>query len=236
MQVQPYLFFDGRCEEAIEFYRKTLGAEVGMMMRWKDSPEPCPEGTIPPGSENKVMHAAIKIGGTTVMASDGHCTGAPSFQGFSLSLDATDDAACEAAVRCFERRRAGAGAADQDILCDQLRHGRRSVRRVVDGDQTGDVNSSSLLCRGVAFTANLERHLSCPVQTVPGDTVRAVLDGVFAAQPRLRSGTSSMTRIVYGGMWRSMSMATASPTEIGSAIRSASWTRCSCFRHCPAAE
>ena len=64
MQVQPYLFFDGRCEEAIEFYRKTLGAEVEMMMRWKDSPEPCPEGTIPPGSENKVMHAAIKIGAT----------------------------------------------------------------------------------------------------------------------------------------------------------------------------
>ena len=57
MQVQPYLFFDGRCEEAIEFYRRTLGAQVGMLMRWKDSPEPCPEGAIPPGSENKVMHA-----------------------------------------------------------------------------------------------------------------------------------------------------------------------------------
>ena len=91
-KVQPYLFFDGRCEEAIEFYRKTLGAEVGMMMRWKDSPEPCPEGTIPPCSENKVMHAAIKIGDALVMASDGRCTGAPNFQGFSLSLDATDDA------------------------------------------------------------------------------------------------------------------------------------------------
>ena len=92
MQIQPYLMFDGRCEEAIEFYRKTLGAEVGMMMRWKDSPEPCPEGAIPPGSENKVMHAAIKIGDALVMASDGRCTGAPNFQGFSLSLDATDDA------------------------------------------------------------------------------------------------------------------------------------------------
>ncbi len=91
MQVQPYLFFDGRCEEAIEFYRKTLGAQVGMMMRWKDCPEP-PEGAVPPGSENKVMHAALQIGDTTVMASDGRCTGAPSFQGFSLSLDATSDA------------------------------------------------------------------------------------------------------------------------------------------------
>ena len=91
MQVQPYLFFDGRCEEALTFYRNVLGAEIGMMMRWKDSPEPCPEGTIPPGSENKVMHAALQIGGTTVMASDGRCGGAPNFQGFSLSLDAADD-------------------------------------------------------------------------------------------------------------------------------------------------
>jgi PhnB protein len=92
MQVQPYLFFDGRCEEALDFYRKALGAEVAMVMRWKDSPEPCPEGTIPPGSENKVMHASVQIGGTTVMASDGRCGGAPSFQGFSLSLDAASDA------------------------------------------------------------------------------------------------------------------------------------------------
>jgi PhnB protein len=92
MQVQPYLFFDGRCEEAIEFYHRALGAQVGMMMRFKDSPEPCPEGMLPPGSENKVMHASLQIGGTTVMASDGHAKGAPSFQGFSLSLDATDDA------------------------------------------------------------------------------------------------------------------------------------------------
>ena len=91
MQVQPYLFFDGRCEEALTFYRNVLGAEIGMMMRWKDSPEPCPVGTIPPDSENKVMHASVKIGDTMVMASDGRCGGAPNFQGFSLSLDATDD-------------------------------------------------------------------------------------------------------------------------------------------------
>ena len=73
MQVQPYLFFDGRCEEAIEFYRRALGAEVAMLMRWKDSPEPLPEGTVPPGNENKVMHASLRIGDTTVMASDGRC-------------------------------------------------------------------------------------------------------------------------------------------------------------------
>jgi PhnB protein len=91
MQIQPYLFFDGRCEEAIDFYRKTLGAEVEMIMRFSESPEPCPEGMVPPGSENKIMHASMRVGGATVMASDGHCAGKPSFQGFALSLDAKDE-------------------------------------------------------------------------------------------------------------------------------------------------
>src|SRR5262249_21193187 len=92
MQVQPYLFFDGRAEEAIEFYRKALGAEAGMLMRWKDCPEKQPGMTQP---DDKVMHATFKIGDTMVMASDGRCTGAPQFQGFSLSLDAKDDAEAE---------------------------------------------------------------------------------------------------------------------------------------------
>jgi PhnB protein len=92
MQVQPYLFFDGRCEEAIEFYRRALRAEVTMLMRFKDSPEPHPPGMIPPGAENKVMHASLRIGDATVMASDGQCQGKPSFQGFSLSLDAANEA------------------------------------------------------------------------------------------------------------------------------------------------
>ncbi len=96
MQVQPYLFFDGRCEEAIACYRRTLGAEVTMLMRFKDGP-PQPEGQcmVPPGSENKVMHASLRIGDTTVLASDGRCLGKPSFQGFSLSLDVTTDAEAE---------------------------------------------------------------------------------------------------------------------------------------------
>jgi PhnB protein len=87
MQVQPYLFFDGRCEEAIEFYKKALGAKVEMLMRFKDSPEPSQPGMCPPGSENKVMHSCLRIGETAVMASDGQCQGKPSFQGFSLSLN-----------------------------------------------------------------------------------------------------------------------------------------------------
>ena len=92
MQVQPYLFFDGRCEEALEFYRRALRAEVTMLMRFKDSPEPQPPGMIPPGSENKVMHASMRIGETTVNASDGECKGKPGFEGFALSLDAANEA------------------------------------------------------------------------------------------------------------------------------------------------
>ena len=95
MLVQPYLFFDGRCEEAVEFYRMKLGAEVTMLMRFSESPEPHPPGMIPPGSENKVMHSSFRIGETTVMASDGRCMGKPSFQGFSLSLTAANEAEAE---------------------------------------------------------------------------------------------------------------------------------------------
>jgi|SRR5882757_6696022 len=92
MTVQSYLFFDGRCEEAIDFYRRALGAEVTMLMRYKDSPEPCPEGMVPPGSDNKVLHACLRIGETAVMASDGSCQGKPSFAGFALSLTAANEA------------------------------------------------------------------------------------------------------------------------------------------------
>ncbi len=92
MIVQPYLFFDGRCEEAIEFYRRTLGAEVQMLMRYKECPDTPPPGTIPPGSADKVMHASLRIGETVVMASDGHCQGQPSFQGFALSLTVANEA------------------------------------------------------------------------------------------------------------------------------------------------
>jgi PhnB protein len=92
MQVQAYLFFDGRCEEAVEFYKKVLGAKVEMLMRFKESPEPPQPGMVPPGSENKIMHTCFRIGDTAVMASDGGCTGKVRFQGFSLSLSAANEA------------------------------------------------------------------------------------------------------------------------------------------------
>jgi PhnB protein len=95
MQIQPYLFFDGRCEEAIEFYRKTLGAEAVMLLRWKDCPEPAQPGMIPPGSENKIMHGRVKIGGSTVLMSDGECRGKAEFQGFSLSVTMANNTEAE---------------------------------------------------------------------------------------------------------------------------------------------
>ena len=91
MQVEPYLNFDGRCEEALEFYKKALGAEVKALLRFKDNPEPQP-GMTPPGAENKVMHANFRIGDTEMLASDGRCLGQPKFQGFSLSLWAKTEA------------------------------------------------------------------------------------------------------------------------------------------------
>jgi PhnB protein len=91
MPIEPYLFFNGRCEEAIGFYKKALGAEVLMLMRFKESPEPPQPGMIPPGSEEKIMHACLRIGDANVMASDGHCTGHADFQGFSLSITAPNE-------------------------------------------------------------------------------------------------------------------------------------------------
>jgi PhnB protein len=90
MQVQPYLFFEGRCQEAIDFYSRTLGATIVMQMAFKDSPEPTGQ---PPEAGDKVMHASVRIGETEVFMSDGRCSGAPTFQGFSLSLNPADDAA-----------------------------------------------------------------------------------------------------------------------------------------------
>jgi PhnB protein len=92
MKVQPYLFFDGRCEEAIEFYKKAIGAEVVFMMRFNESPDPPPPGMVAPGSEHKIMHAAIRIGETEVMASDGRAMGKPEFKGVTLSLSAANEA------------------------------------------------------------------------------------------------------------------------------------------------
>ena len=94
MQIQPYLFFEGRCEEAIDFYRRTLGAETVMLMRWKDCPEPAQPGMAPP-SPDKIMHARIKIGETTVMLADGMCQTQAGYEGFALNINAANEAEAE---------------------------------------------------------------------------------------------------------------------------------------------
>jgi len=97
MQIQPYLFFEGRCEEAVAFYQSALGAEVTSLMRFRDNPDP--QGT--PGSEDKIMHLSLRIGDTTVFASDGRCLGQPTFQGFALSITVPDLAAAERAFHAI---------------------------------------------------------------------------------------------------------------------------------------
>ncbi len=92
MNVEPYLFFEGRTEEALQFYQQKLGAKVEAIIRYKENPEP---KYNPPNSDNKVMHALFRIGDTKVMASDGNCAGKPSFQGFALTINAASPAEAE---------------------------------------------------------------------------------------------------------------------------------------------
>ena len=100
MEIQPYLFFEGRCQEALDFYQEVLDAEVLYAMRFGESPEPPPEGTLPPGFEDKIMHANVRVGETVFMASDGTCGATESgFRGFSLSISVPDEVTAE---RIFE--------------------------------------------------------------------------------------------------------------------------------------
>lgn len=89
--IQPYLFFTGRCDEAIQFYQKAIGAEVEMIMRFRENPDPNPPVTLPPGWENKVMHASLRVGSVVLMASDGCASEQSGFQGFSLSLSVENE-------------------------------------------------------------------------------------------------------------------------------------------------
>lgn len=101
MYIQSYLYFDGRCEEALAFYGRVLGAQIVTLMRFKDSTVPPDPAICPPGVDigDKVMHVSFRIGDTNLMASDGRCGGRPSFQGFSLAITAADVAEAD---RLFE--------------------------------------------------------------------------------------------------------------------------------------
>jgi len=130
--IQPYLFFDGKCEEALEFYKKTLGASVNMLLRFKDSPEP-PKPGCAPADMNKVMHAEFQIGETVIMTSDGRATGNPKFEGFALSLTVKTEAEADKAFNAL----ANGGKIEMPLaktfFFGEIRHGRGQVRRVLDG-------------------------------------------------------------------------------------------------------
>jgi PhnB protein len=92
MNAQPYLFFEGRAEEALAFYTKAFNTQVSALMRYGEAPDKPPPGMLPPGTDSKVMHASFKVGGTDVMLSDGMCSGKPNFNGFALAVDTADEA------------------------------------------------------------------------------------------------------------------------------------------------
>jgi len=103
MKIQPYLFFQGRCDEALDLYKAVFDAEVTLLMRYRESPE-APSMPLPPGWDEKVMHAELRIGETVLMASDGCGSDTPRFEGFSLSVDMPD---AETARRVFDALAAG---------------------------------------------------------------------------------------------------------------------------------
>jgi len=86
MHVEPYLYFNGRCEEAVQFYRQAVGADGIELLRFSDAPEPPPPGAIPPGYERKIMHGVMRIGDSTIMMSDGRGNSASGFQNFGLTI------------------------------------------------------------------------------------------------------------------------------------------------------
>jgi PhnB protein len=97
MPITPYLYFNGRADEAVAFYRKALGADVVLLMRYGESPLPAAPGMLPPGSDDKVMHMTLQVGDALLMGSDGRCGGDSDFRGFAVSLTVPDVAAAERA-------------------------------------------------------------------------------------------------------------------------------------------
>ncbi len=102
MTIQPYLFFNGRCEEALDFYKKTLGANIDMVMRFSENPDACAAGMMPKDT-SKIMHASFRIGDAMVMCSDGLQGDKPNFQGFSLSLTVANEAEADKAFNALAK-------------------------------------------------------------------------------------------------------------------------------------
>ena len=90
MRVEPYLMMSGRCEEALEFYKQAVNAQVVMILRMKDAPD-APPMPMPPNWGDKIMHCGFTIGQTLVMASDGMSEERVDFSGVTLSITADDE-------------------------------------------------------------------------------------------------------------------------------------------------
>jgi len=130
--VQPYLNFDGKCEEALEFYRRALGAQVNFQMRYQDSPEPPPPG-CPPPDPNKIMHAQVQIGQTVIMASDGRGTGHPEIRGHLAVAHRANRGGGGTRFQRPWRRAARFKCRWPRRSFRALRHGDRPLRPDVDG-------------------------------------------------------------------------------------------------------
>lgn len=112
VEVQNYLFFSGRCDEALAFYKEHLSADVKFMIRFNESPEPMPEGVLQPGFENKVMHAEFSLGNVRVMASDG-CNDVEKFSGFRIALSVPAE---EETRRIFNALASEGGKVDMPLM------------------------------------------------------------------------------------------------------------------------
>src|SRR5258708_114365 len=199
--VQPYLFFGGRCEEALEFYRAALGAQVDMLMHYKDSPEPQPPGMLPPGFGNKVMHTTFRIGGTTLMASDG-CAEGSNFGGFSLSLAVPTEAEAD---RAFAALAAG-GHGRMPLAQTFWSPIRRPEGRAASFKSPAFIGSGRAP-RSARRVAGRHRPVACATQkrisgdalrdasSLPGGRVRRSLcRSKTPASSRLRAGSNSLRK------------------------------------------
>lgn len=112
VEVNNYLFFSGRCDEALAFYQQHLSAEVKFLMRFNESPDSMPEGVLQPGFENKVMHAEFSLGNVNIMASDG-CNDVEKFSGFRLALNVHGE---DEARRIFAALASEGGKVDMPLM------------------------------------------------------------------------------------------------------------------------
>jgi PhnB protein len=101
MQLNPYLTFNGQCEEAFRFYEKVLGGKIEAMMPHEGSPM---EQHVPPKWRSKIMHARLRLGDEVLMGSDAPPDRYQPMQGFSVTLGIQDPAEAERVFHALSER------------------------------------------------------------------------------------------------------------------------------------